>query len=270
MSFKSLLVPVQAGPVCQRALPRVAAFAERLGADLTGVAARAPVFLADPWIMTGDLVQRLADEDEAQLKAAEARFHEATKGLGGRAHWVARRDFPNTAVAIEAAGADLIVATLEKGPEASTVGVSTLILEAGLPVLVLPDHAPEIGTRRIAVAWRNTADARRAVSVAMPLLERAEAVSVLQVVRGEDAEDAWTGLKALTDRLRRNGVKADADLIVNDINADSSALIAAAQERRAEMMVIGGYGHARAREWILGGMTRDLLDLRPLPLFMVH
>lgn len=270
MSFKSLLVPIQPTPACGQALPRIVEFARVLGADLTGVCARAPVMIADPWIADAEIMQQLTEDDEAQVKTAEKDFRSASGRLNGQAHWRSVHDFPNTALKIQAASADLIVTTLEKGPEATTVTPGSLVLEAGVPVLVLPSPAPPIRTDHILVAWRNSADARRAVTVALPLLERAKRVTAVQVVRSEDADDAWVGLQAVKDRLARNGVAVDAELVFKDDEDDAEALMAAALERQVDMIVLGGYGHSRAREWILGGVTHDLLASTSIPLFMVH
>ncbi len=269
MSFKSLLVPVQPTSACAGALPRVVEFAQALGADLTGVASLASVFIANPWIVSGDIVQELTDDQEAQLKAAEARFHAASAALNGHAHWRTRHDFPNYAVNMEAAGADLIVTTMDKGPEATTVGLSTLVLEAGVPVIALPGAKP-IRTDNILIAWRNTADARRAVTAALPLLEKAGRVVAVQVVRSEEADDAWVGLTALKARLALHGVTLETELVFKDTEADADVLLNAAEERSIDMIVLGGYGHARAREWVLGGMTQDILAMTTIPLFMVH
>jgi nucleotide-binding universal stress UspA family protein len=270
MTFKSLLFPLQSTTISDEALPRVVEFAQSLGADLIGLAARAPLYLSDPWIVSAEIMQQLSDDESAQFKAAEDRFRAAAAALDGRAHWRTRRDYPNTAIKEEAAGVDLIVTTMEKGPEANTVSLSSLVLEAGLPVIALPNPAPTIRADNMLVAWRNTADARRAVSMAMPLLVKAKTVTLLQVVRSTEADDAWISLRAVKERLRLHGVHAEAELVFKEEEADSDALLNAAQERSADMIVLGGYGHARAREWILGGMTQDLLAGTSIPLFMVH
>jgi nucleotide-binding universal stress UspA family protein len=270
MSFKSLLVPVQPQSAREDALPRVVEFAEALGAELTGVCALASAFVANPWIVSGDIIQQLTDDQEVQFKAAEARFQAACKRLGGRAHWRIHHDYPNHAVNMEAAGADLILATIDKGPEASTVGLPTLVLEAGLPIIALPAPAQPIAADTILVGWRNTADARRAVSAALPLLEKARTVMAVQIVQSQEADDAWAGLLALKNRLKLHGIMLEAELVFKEGDADSVVLLDAAGERRVDMIVLGGYGHARAREWVLGGMTHDLLASTTVPLFMVH
>ena len=270
MSFKSLLVPVQPTSACNEALPRVVEFAQALGADLTGVCALASVFLANPWIVSGDIVQQLTDDQEDQFKAAEARFHLASERLNGRAHWRIHHEYPNYAVNIEAAGADLILSTIDKGPEASTVGLSTLVLESGLPIIALPAPAQPIRADHILIAWRNTADARRAVTAALPLLRKAKTVTAVQIVQSDEADDAWVGLLALKERLKLHGVTLETELVFKDGEADADVLLGAARERSVDMIVLGGYGHARAREWILGGMTQDLLASTTIPLFMVH
>jgi len=263
-------MPVQPTQACLDALPHVVDFARRLGADLSGVGARAPIFLTDPWLVGGEMIQQIADDEETQLKAAEDHFLAAAQGLNGHAHWQVHRDYPNKVLNDIAAGADLIVVPLDKGPEAFTVALPSLVLEAGIPVLMLPNPGTKIRTQNIMVAWRNTADARRAVSAALPLLEQAQAVTVVQVVRSKDADEAWVGLGAVRDRLERHGVKTEVNLVFNEEEGDSDTLLNAAAERSADIIVMGGYGHMRAREWLLGGMTQDLIGSSNIPLFMVH
>ena len=270
MSFKSLLVPVQPASACNEALPHVVEFAQSLGADLTGVASLASIFIANPWIVSGDIVQQLTDDQEGELKAAEERFHIASRALNGHAHWRTRHDYPNMALNTEAAGADLILATMDNGPEASTIGLPTLVLEAGLPVIVLPPKAAPIRTDNILIAWRNTADARRAVTAAMPLLEKAKRVIALQIAGPADMDEARAGLEALQARLKRHGVALETEIVSKKSIVDADVLLDVARVRAIDMIVLGGYGHARAREWVLGGMTQDLLAATTVPLFMVH
>jgi nucleotide-binding universal stress UspA family protein len=270
MTFKSLLMAVQPTPICEQALPHVVEFAADLGADLTGVSARAPFFFSDPWIVGGDIIQQLAEDDAAQLKEAHERFQTASQRLNGHAHWLTGRDFPNRVINDAAAGADLIVATMETGPEASTVDLSSLVLETGVPILAVPNPVSRISTQTILIAWRNTADARRAVTAALPLLEKAETVFIVQVARENEANEAWVGLRAIRDRLKLHGITAETDLVFKGGQGDAAALLNAAEERDVDLIVLGGYGHMRAREWVLGGMTADLLANTTIPLFLVH
>ena len=77
-------------------------------------------------------------------------------------------------------------------------------------------------------------------------------------------------LHSIHERLRLHGVQAKAEVVLKGREPDVDVLLNAAQERGVDMIVLGGYGHARAREWILGGVTQDLLNCTTVPLFMVH
>lgn len=268
--YKTLVFALQPSVQSKAALQSVVDLARRWGAHLIGVGSRAPIYLVDPWIISGDILQRIADDDEAQLAAAAARFHEIAAPLGPRAEWVRRQDFPNTALTELAAGADLIVACPEKGPEAVAVKLPDLVLEAGLPVLVIPPGTGEIRTRHILIGWRNTPDARRALTAALPLLAAADTVTLVQVTGEAGVDEAEAGLDRARTRLARHGVHAETAVILRGEDLDSGAILAEVAARGADLLVLGGYGHARAREWILGGVTQDLLAASPVPLLMVH
>lgn len=270
MAFKSLLVPIQDSPESERVLGRAVEFATRTGADITGVMARPPLALVDPWIMSGGIVQQLVDDQTASIKAAEQRFANAARPLNGRSHWIFRQDFPNIAVRDEAAVADLILTSNETGPQASVVDLSGLLLESGVPVVVFPEPAPEFATRNIMIAWRNTAEARRAVTAALPLLQTAETVTLVQIGAQDEADEARAGLRAVETRLARNGIKAHSEFVARNADGEAWSALEAARNQGAELIVLGAYGHSRAREWVLGGMTRDLLETTTIPLFLVH
>lgn len=270
MAFKSLLVPIQDSPASERVLARTVEFAARTGGEVMGVMARPPLALVDPWIMSGGIAQQLVDDQTASVADAERRFRKATATLDGRSHWIFRQDFPNVAVRDASAVADVIVTTPETGPEASVVELSSLLLESGVPVIVLPDPAPDLATRNIVIAWRNTAEARRAVTVAMPLLQAAETVTIVQVGPAGEAEEARQGLRALEARLGRNGIASHAEFVSRTADGDALSLLKAARAHQADLIVLGAYGHSRAREWVLGGMTRDLIQCTSVPLFLVH
>ncbi len=153
----------------------------QLGATLIGVGGCEPAYLANPMMMAGysdgALIQTLTDLDTASLAECEARFDEAAKPLGSAAMSISDRDYPDRALGVCAAGADMIVASAHRGPKASTAVAIDLVLCAGLPVLTVPTDLPAIRTKNIVVAWKNTREARRAVSNALPMLRASPSAS---------------------------------------------------------------------------------------------
>jgi len=145
--------------------------------------------------------------------------------------------------------------------------LETLLLESGRPLLI-PGALPTPTTlaERIAIAWKPTAQATRAVAYAMPLIARAKEVTVLTVEEDEGRRDAanrliayfaWHGIKAVAERLAPGPLGAAATLL-------------AAASAKAELLVMGGYGHTRLREWVFGGFTQRVLADAPLSVLIAH
>lgn len=138
---------------------------------------------------------------------------------------------------------------------------SALLLEAGRPVLVVP---PSFVSRRpakhVVVAWQPTREATRALHDAMPLLHLAESVDVLEIdpVSVADGDGPQPGADIAT-HLARHGLKVRVVVRQRRDESVALALMRHAQESGAELLVAGGYGHSRFREWVLGGVTRELL-----------
>jgi nucleotide-binding universal stress UspA family protein len=148
---------------------------------------------------------------------------------------------------------------------------SAVLFETGRPVLVAGSGMGEAGPsgrsvspRRVVVAWKESAEAARAVSAALPLLARAERVTA---VSARDDDERTRGLDALATYLSWHGIAADRRLLAAYPSV-GEALAAAAVE--ADLVVMGGYSHSRLRELILGGVTRHMLEKTKLPLLLAH
>ena len=145
-------------------------------------------------------------------------------------------------------------------------------LESGGPVVVVP-HAgtfPTVG-RRVLIAWNASAQSARAVRDALPLLRKAEAVTILTLNpgsrRGNEVDRPGARIAAY---LAHHGVAAKArELVVDDIAVGEMILSQAADEG-ADLIVMGAYGHPRARELVLGGATRTLFKRMTVPTLMAH
>lgn len=139
-------------------------------------------------------------------------------------------------------------------------------MHLGRPVLVVPPGIDHLDAKRVAVGWKNTREARRAVRDALPFLKRASQVVVVSIDDGDGAADP----KDIIGFLQAHDVYATA--LCRDAYgaAASEALIDAASEQAADLVVTGAYGHGRLREWAFGGVTRDLLAGSPLCCLMSH
>jgi nucleotide-binding universal stress UspA family protein len=272
MSFKTLVCHVRADASSEALVQTAVALARAQDAHLIGIGALSSPYLANPSIayLDAPTVDMTLTQDRAALDAAEMSFaRTAGLALGVKAHWRAVEDMPNAALLDAAAGADLVLATLERGPAESFVDVPALVCEIGLPILAVPPNWSEVLGRSILIAWRNTREAHRAVSMALPMLRGAAQVRLVEVA--PNAQDALNALSvhAVAARLERHGVRTSAEVRVTAGDA-AQDLLAAADTAAADLLVLGAYGHSRAQEWVLGGVTRSLIAAARLPLFLVH
>jgi nucleotide-binding universal stress UspA family protein len=145
-----------------------------------------------------------------------------------------------------------------------------LVLEAGRPVLIIPNrgtHRPV--PKRIVVGWTERREAARAVFDALPLLQRADLVTVLEV-DSDPAPEAGQNRVALCATLGHHGVTCEVVTAVSRHGYVGDTLLAWCERTRADLLVMGCYGHSRLREFVLGGATRHLLADMTLPVLMSH
>ena len=140
------------------------------------------------------------------------------------------------------------------------------MMDSGRPGLLVPDDGTVTKTETVIVAWNGAAEAARAVSVAMPVLKAAKSVTVVtvrddtQTVRPHD----------LVDTLSMNGIAAKAVLRDAAKAGIAAAIDEEAAKVNADLILIGAYSHSRFREFIMGGVTDDMLNAFGVPVLMVH
>jgi nucleotide-binding universal stress UspA family protein len=213
---------------------------------------------------------------EAGLRAAHDRFREIAEKEGRRTGWRSFVDHPADALAREARAADLLI--LGRHREGFwqepywAVDAGDVLMRAGRPVLVVPPGVSTLEGRRVLVAWKETREARRAVADALPLLVRAEEVLVIEVVSGDadEVEQARRRVGDVAALLARHGATARGDTAELRGRAVADELLLAAERHGADLIVAGGYGHARLRELAFGGVTRDLLARCPKCCLLSH
>jgi len=155
-----------------------------------------------------------------------------------------------------------------------TPGPEGLIIEAALfgsgrPVLIVP-YIQKAGLQldRAMVCWDGSRNAARAIADALPFLARTKAVEVVTVT-GEPGKGELAGAD-IAQHLARHGLKVEAEqLVAPDIDI-ANAILSRAADIGADLIVMGGYGHSRAHEFILGGATRTLLRHMTAPVLLSH
>ena len=172
----------------------------------------------------------------------------------------------------EARYSDLVV--LGRAPSDSDLSVdaiANILVECGRPVLLVPDSVLATIGGSIAVAWKETAEAARAVTAAMPMLVEAKRVFVISV--HEDASVPTEGFEAadrLAQQLKRHRVAAEARWLVSGGRPVAHAVLQCARESGCDLVVMGAYSHSRFRELIFGGFTRQVLQSCDLPVLLLH
>ena len=193
---------------------------------------------------------------------------------GAAGEWMAAQGDPVEALCHAARWCDLIVAERPVlNPDAPTGWgtVSRTVFGAGVPVVVVPQTAKvDALGERVLIAWNHSREAMRAIRGALPLLQRARKIVLLDGVPGEDRFTARHLPEIdIGGYLRRHGVSAECRTFTprNDFGA---GILAAAREAGADLIVMGAWGHSRIAELVLGGATRYLFQHSDLPLFVAH
>ena len=175
------------------------------------------------------------------------------------------------ALASEARTADLFIGTRPYGDPAGGERIEeTVLFRSGRACMFVPPASKPGKFDTVFVAWKNTREAARAVAEAMPFLRRASQV-IVGLVEEEGASEQF-GIEPGADigrYLSRHGVAAEIRPINGWVYA-GEALLNESQRTGAEMVVMGGYGHSRFREWVLGGVTRHLLTHAAVPVLIAH
>jgi nucleotide-binding universal stress UspA family protein len=175
-------------------------------------------------------------------------------------------------LAAEARLADLFIGTRPYGDPTGQQRIEEAVLfGSGRGSLLVPPHGnPPKAYSTILVAWNDSREAARAVAEALPFLQKAQQVVVCLVEEGVASEQA--GIEAGADigrYLSRHGVSAEIRKLAGWTDT-GAALLNEAKQIGANMIVMGGYGHSRVREWVLGGATRLLLSEAPVPVLIAH
>ena len=281
MSYKDLLVVLDAGAPARGRIDVAAALAERFAAHLAGLY---PLPIPQRPRELGYFAPAMLDPffAEARERARDAadevreRFEHITKLRGVTAEWRLIPEGPEADPAVHARYVDLTILG-QLDPDRGEAEIidrrpEQVALASGHPVLVVPYAGPfENVGRRVVVGWSATREAARAVNDAMPLLMAADVVNVLTI----DAHEAPRGHGALPGadislHLARHGVKATIEQTVSGDLSVGDTLLSRAADLGADLLVMGAYGHSRLRELLLGGATRTLLRSMTLPVLMSH
>ena len=233
-----------------------------------------PHIVPDEGVTVVDSVELITQAREAG-DATEARLNDRLSQI--RKRFELRRfdvfgDVVADVAAREARSADAFVAIRPNGGgEESASVVEGVLFGSGHHLLLVPQANPDArGFDHIVVAWNGSREAARALAESMPYLHRAKHVSVVSVVENHDIEhEAVLGEDAVL-HLAHHGIQASLRHVPVKNRDVAQTLLGEAQRRDADLIVLGGYGHSRVREWLLGGVTYTLMHRSPVPLLVAH
>ena len=264
MSYKSILLNLDIDSPIEPLTRAGIDLAKRFDAQLIGFCAAdapLPVTMApEGAALAAELWEQSRDEIRKRFKDLRGEFNSLVAG-SVNADWRDAIENPDHAVVRNSRLADLIVTSASQGASTGDtyrkVDPGSFVLRAGRPVLVAAHGTAHIPAGRVAVAWKDTREARRAVADSVPLMAMANEVTIVAV---DPNPDDWIrdGVKDVTSFLACHGITARTELLKS--HEEANRLVDFLASVNAEVIVSGAYGHSRLREWVFGGVTRSLLD----------
>jgi len=275
MSLKNILVYVDDSKRAEGTVAAACALARQHDAHLTGLAIERPPYI--PGFATIEIPPSAMEIITRQRAATIARAKEifdagvAKAGRTAQSGWTAEKGHTLETLSLRSRYTDVTVvpqATPEMRGTADEDLVDDFVMTSGRPVLVIPYiGGTESFGGTVLVAWNASRESARAVADAMPLLEHASSVEVLVVEPRSMGDVPGADIAA---HLARHGIEAKANVTQGlDIEV-GDVLLNRAADIGANLIVMGGYGHSRMRELVLGGATRHILDHMTVPVLLSH
>jgi len=272
MTFSTLMVHLELEHANDARLQIAGDLAEKFDSKLIGIAAADP----QPPYADGIAAQGLMDRERTDLKQrmaeTEARFRAAVEHRARDIEWRCATTSPTDYVAQEARAADLVITGSNRDgillDRLRRLDPSDLVMKAGRPIFLVPPEAEYLKLQNVLVAWKDTREARRAVADALPLLRKAKEVNVLEVVEGDASRsDAQERVKDVAAWLGRHDILAFPKVLHA---TDEANQIDRIWQSGADVVIAGAYGHTRFREWVFGGVTRNLITRSRHCSFLTH
>ena len=269
-TYASIMVPMDGDPTAESRVKLATGLADRFASRLIGVAAHAiavPPYFETPVEGIASSIELEERRAEQEMAKAEAAFRRAV-GTRNQVEWRHTAGFPLDYVLEQARAADIIVAGRPRRDEDRSdpmhVDGGDVVMAAGRPVLFVPPRIDYLAAKQVVIGWKDSRETRRAVFDSLPFLKAAKDVFIVSVDNNASAA------KDVAGYLGCHGVTASAHSHAPSGAAVADTLIHVAGREGADLIVCGAYGHSRAREWVFGGVTRDLLDHADVCCLMAH
>lgn len=279
MSYKSIVTVLSDTQTAPAGLAQAARIARREDGHLTvlciGLDRTEPGFYyagATAVVMQSNLGQAREDA-EALAKLAETELKD-TGTLYSVETATVQFAALSSIVAHQSRMADLVVLPRPygdgRGPEHEAITEAALF-GGRVPVLITPDDAdPPEDAKRVVIAWNESAEALAAIRSALPLLKTADQVNIAIIDPPKHGPDRSDPGGALSQMLVRHGVRTEVSVLAKTMPRVSDVLCRHVEDVEADLIVMGAYGHSRFREAILGGATRNMLEMAGVPVLMAR
>jgi len=266
MTYRVVMAALSPGRDCQGIAGAAITLARQFDAMLLARAYCRPIHcICGDYSVPAALFQEDRRQIERHLKASEADFRAIAAKKDHTADWQGESSTEplSERLARESAAADIVVAGIRKIGEPHDAtrqpDLCELVMQAGRPVMLVPEASRTAKFERILVAWKDTREARRAVCDALPLLAKARNVLIVQIHAADAHAAAWQSVARVSRWLARHGIAAEEKVVAAEM-ANASQLSGLAQTYDADVIVAGAYGHNRQGRWTLGGITSELLS----------
>jgi nucleotide-binding universal stress UspA family protein len=286
MSIRIILTPLFGDDADAAAAQAAFAVTRRFDAHVEGLFVRIDPFDLIPIVGEGvspavidDLTNAAKVEMDKRASAARAHFEAARTAAGAAlaerppapggtsARWSEITGRREEVIPRRARVSDLVVFGAQPSDSPELGGaIETTLVASGRPLLLAPKVVHSVG-ERVAVAWNDSAESARALASALPFIEAASAVHVLTA---ETWRTQFEVTEDLADYLEWRGIVCERRSVEVGDEAVGAALLRAASEAGADLLVMGGYGRSRLRELVLGGVTRHVLTHAQLPVLLAH
>jgi len=287
--IKTILVPAMRSETDAGVFASALAVARPLGAHLgfLHICIDAATFAATitPEVSSGhvltDMINRMEEEAQKREQKAKQLFETFCRREGlvvaetppiqseRSARWLRENGSESYWLAEYARTADLlVVGRPDDDQRVPSDMLEAALINSGRPLLILPSVPISALPDTVVIAWKATPEAARAVTAAMPFLSLAKQIVIMTVAEDETTIEE-EGAARLMANLRWDGFTASVRRLQPSPHGAAETLLAAAREHAA-LLVMGGYGHSRLREWIFGGFTQRILRAAEIPVLIAH
>lgn len=275
MDLKNIAVCLDNGAASPLRLEYALKLAAEHNAYLIGIhVTYAPVIVYDPYATWGPMLLEWEEAAKKKMETQKATFLRDAFDMEVQSEWVSHKNIDFDAIVKNARVSDICVLG-QRDPNEAELDFGNnfyerFVLQVGRPTLIVPHDLKSVNRIvNVVIAWDGGRESMRAVADALPLLKRAEKVIVLTIddKKNESTDFASADIAAYLARHQVNVISEHRD---RGIDLASDCLLDSINDLRGDLLVMGGYGHNRFSELVLGGMTKAVMKNMQVPVLMSH